>query len=65
MTDEERRSIASARDEAKRIASLLSEDLLREHVDPGEVGIVSTTVVYKRDGKVFHLVVHDMTGWKP
>lgn len=65
MTDEERRSITSARDEAKRVAGLLCEDLLRDRADPGEVGLVSTTVVYKRDGKVFHLVVHDMTGWKP
>ena len=65
MTDEERRSIASARDEAKRVAGLLREDLLRDRVDPGEVTIVSTTVVYKRGDKVFHLVVHDMTDWKP
>ena len=63
MTDEER--VSSARAEAKVIGRLLG--LVRGSasghgdVDIENVEIVSTTLVYRRNGKTFHLVVHDMT----
>jgi hypothetical protein len=63
MTDEER--VVSARAEAVVIGKLLG--LVRGrasgHGDIGidNVEIVSTTLVYQRNGKTFHLVVHDMT----
>jgi len=67
MTDEER--VRSARAEAAVIGKLLG--LVRGRasghgdVDIECVEIVTTTIVYQRDGKTFHLVVHDMTGQVP
>lgn len=68
MTDKERIAIASARAEAGVIGKLLG--LVRGRasghgdVDIESVEIVSTTIVYRRNGKTFHLVVHDMTDFK-
>lgn len=65
MTDEETRAVYSARKEAKIVADILLQhqsaglDLL------GSIQVVGATIVYARDGKTYHLVVHDMTGFVP
>lgn len=46
--------IESAKVEAISIAQLI-----------GATEVVGTTVVYKRKDKTFHIVVHDMTNFKP
>jgi hypothetical protein len=58
--------IESAYTEARVIGKLLG--LVRGRasghgdVDIENVEVVGTTLVYQRNGKTFHLVVHDMTG---
>ena len=67
-----KREIESARQEAQvigRMLGLFQDDVdievvdhFRDNTDCVEVvDVSSTTVVYRRDGKTFHLVVHDMT----
>lgn len=66
MNDSDR--IRSAQDEAEVVAAwivLIAECINQSVHAPTEVEAVSTTIVYKRDGKTFHLVVHDMTDFKP
>jgi hypothetical protein len=63
------KQVENAKSEAKLVARLLG--LVRGRasghgdIDIEEAEAVGTTVVYERDGKTFHLVVHDMTDFKP
>ncbi len=58
-----REAVALAREEAKEIAAILNgvETALADAaIDITDVEIHTTTIVYKRAGKTFHLVVHAM-----
>lgn len=55
-----RERVASAQAEAQFVADAIDAAPFATVSE-----IVATTVVYKRDGKTFHLVVHDMTGVDP
>jgi hypothetical protein len=53
-------AIANARREAARLALVLASRNGFANSGCENISATSTTIVYERSGRVFHLVVHDM-----
>lgn len=55
-----RQAVFNARSEAPAVA-----EALNARYDFERVSVEGTTVVYHRNGRTFHLVVHDVTDFEP